>query len=310
MTEILIIDDSKLIAEFGRNILTEKGFEISYAPDGVIGLEKAKAENPDLILLDIVMPGLDGYEVCERLKADPDTKDIPIIMLTSKGEPADRIKGLELGAVDYVTKPFDAGELIARVTNQIRIKELYQALQEKNRQLQEMANKDGLTNLYNHRFFHEHLARDVHRAQRYFESLSCIFIDIDHFKHFNDTYGHQAGDQILKTLGALLLDSVRASDLAARYGGEEFAVILHYADLETACAVAERLRKLVASHAFRINEKEFHITISLGIAAIPHPKIANPRELVDAADQALYNAKKNGRNRVEVFNEVTLPSPN
>jgi len=310
MNKILIIDDSKLIAEFGRSILTGKGFEISYAPDGLIGLEKAQAESPDLILLDIVMPGLDGYQVCEKLKADTATKDIPVIMLTSKGEPADKIKGLELGAVDYVTKPFDAGELIARVTNQICIKELHQALQEKNRQLQEMADKDGLTNLYNHRFFHEYLARDVHRAQRYFESLSCIFIDIDHFKHFNDTYGHQAGDEILKTLGALLLNSIRASDLAARYGGEEFAVILHYTDLETARAVAERLRELVASHAFRINEKEFHITISIGVAAIPHPKIANLQKLVDAADQALYSAKRNGRNRVEVFNEVTSPSPN
>lgn len=305
MAKILIIDDSKLIAEFGKSILTGKGFEISYAPDGLIGLKKAKVEKPDLILLDIVMPGLDGYKVCEKLKADPDTKNLPVIMLTSKGEPADKIKGLGLGAVDYITKPFDAGELIARVTTQIRIKELYEALQEKNRQLQEMANKDGLTNLYNHRFFHEHLAKDVQRAQRYFEPLSCIFIDIDHFKHFNDTYGHQTGDQILKTLGALLLDSIRASDLAARYGGEEFAVILHYADLETARAVAERLRKMVASRTFRIDEKEFHITISIGVATIPHPKITNPQDLVDAADQALYNAKKNGRNRVEVFNEGT-----
>ncbi|MGB9497422.1 MAG: diguanylate cyclase [Dissulfuribacterales bacterium] len=301
MARILIVDDSRLIAHVAKTILTKQGHEVILAQDGLAGLQAAKSEHPDLILLDLIMPVMDGYQVCQGLKEEDSTKEIPIIMLTSKAEPADKVKGLELGALDYVVKPFDEGELIARVNIQLRLKQLYEALQEKNRQLRELANRDGLTGLYNHRYFHEQLSKDFLRARRYHESLSCILLDIDYFKKFNDTYGHQTGDIVLSTLGQVIRDSIRDSDFAARYGGEEFALVLYHADRPTAVNVAERLRQMVEHCEVRDKDHVLHVTISLGVATFPHEQISNPRQIVECADKALYKAKENGRNRVEYF---------
>ena len=301
MARILIVDDSRLIAHVAKTILTKQGHEVILAQDGLAGLQAAKSEHPDLILLDLIMPVMDGYRVCQGLKEEDSTKEIPIIMLTSKAEPADKVKGLELGALDYVVKPFDEGELIARVNIQLRLKQLYEALQEKNRQLRELANRDGLTGLYNHRYFHEQLSKDFLRARRYHESLSCILLDIDYFKKFNDTYGHQTGDIVLSTLGQVIRDSIRDSDFAARYGGEEFALVLYHADRPTAVNVAERLRQMVEHCEVRDKDHVLHVTISLGVATFPHEQISNPKQIVECADKALYKAKENGRNRVEYF---------
>ncbi len=301
MARILIVDDSRLIAHVAKTILTKQGHEVILAQDGLAGLQAAKSEHPDLILLDLIMPVMDGYQVCQGLKEEDSTKEIPIIMLTSKAEPADKVKGLELGALDYVVKPFDEGELIARVNIQLRLKQLYEVLQEKNRQLRELANRDGLTGLYNHRYFHEQLSKDFLRARRYHESLSCILLDIDYFKKFNDTYGHQTGDIVLSTLGQVIRDSIRDSDFAARYGGEEFALVLYHADRPTAINVAERLRQMVEHCEVRDKDHVLHVTISLGVATFPHEQISNPKQIVECADKALYKAKENGRNRVEYF---------
>ena len=301
MARILIVDDSRLIAHVAKTILTKQGHEVILAQDGLAGLQAAKSEHPDLILLDLIMPVMDGYRVCQGLKEEDSTKEIPIIMLTSKAEPADKVKSLELGALDYVVKPFDEGELIARVNIQLRLKQLYEALQEKNRQLRELANRDGLTGLYNHRYFHEQLSKDFLRARRYHESLSCILLDIDYFKKFNDTYGHQTGDIVLSTLGQVIRDSIRDSDFAARYGGEEFALVLYHADRPTAVNVAERLRQMVEHCEVRDKDHVLHVTISLGVATFPHEQISNPKQIVECADKALYKAKENGRNRVEYF---------
>ncbi|MES0349685.1 MAG: diguanylate cyclase [Desulfobacteria bacterium] len=301
MGKILIVDDSRLIAHVAKTMLTKRGHEIILAQDGKAGLEAAKSEKPDIILLDVIMPIMDGYEVCEHLKEDDSTKEIPIIMVTSKAEAADKVKGLELGALDYVTKPFDEGELIARVNIHLRLRELYEAVQEQNRQLQEMANRDGLTGLYNHRYFHEQLSQDFLRAKRYHENLSCVLFDIDFFKKFNDTYGHQTGDIVLKALASVVQRATRESDLSARYGGEEFALILYHTDGPAAYEAAERLRKMVESHEVQDNGNVLRVTISVGVATFPHEKVHDSKELVDYADQALYKAKDNGRNRVEVF---------
>ncbi|MES0362697.1 MAG: diguanylate cyclase [Desulfobacteria bacterium] len=301
MGKILIVDDSRLIAHVAKTMLTKRGHEIILAQDGKAGLEAAKSEKPDIILLDVIMPIMDGYEVCEHLKEDDSTKEIPIIMVTSKAEAADKVKGLELGALDYVTKPFDEGELIARVNIHLRLRELYEAVQEQNRQLQEMANRDGLTGLYNHRYFHEQLSQDFLRAKRYHENLSCVLFDIDFFKKFNDTYGHQTGDIVLKALASVVQRATRESDLSARYGGEEFALILYHTDGPAAYEAAERLRKMVESHEVQDNGNVLRVTISIGVATFPHERVHDAKELVDYADQALYKAKDNGRNRVEVF---------
>jgi len=267
MAKVLVIDDSRLIAHVAKTILANRGHEVILAQDGLTGLGAARSEEPDMILLDLIMPVMDGYDVCQRLKERDSTKEIPIIMLTSKAEPSDKVKGLEMGASDYVTKPFDEGELIARVNLQLRLK--------------------------------EQLSKDFLRARRYHESLSCVLIDIDYFKKFNDTHGHQAGDVLLSTLGRIIEDSIRDSDLAARYGGEEFALILYHTNGPGAYHVAERLRQMVENHEVHDKGKVLHVTISLGVAAFPHEQIRDSREMVECADQALYKAKENGRNRVE-----------
>lgn len=301
MGKILIVDDSRLIAHVAKTMLTKRGHEVILAQDGKAGLEAAKSEQPDIILLDLIMPIMDGYEVCEHLKEDDSTKEIPIIMVTSKAETADKVKGLEMGALDYVAKPFDEGELIARVNIHLRLRELYVTVQEQNRQLQEMANRDGLTGLYNHRYFHEQLSQDFLRAKRYHENLSCILFDIDFFKKFNDTYGHQTGDVVLRALATVIQRATRESDLAARYGGEEFAIVLYYTDGAAAYQAAERLRTMVESHEVQDNGNVLRVTISVGVATFPHEKIHDSKELIEHADQALYKAKDNGRNRVEAF---------
>lgn len=304
MPTILVIDDSKLIAHVAKNILSKQGHEVLLAEDGETGLDIAKDNKPDLILLDLILPGIDGYGVCERIKNDSNIADIPVIMLTSKAEHADKVRGLELGASDYVTKPFDEGELVARVNTHLRIKELQESLQEKNRQLLEMANRDGLTGLYNHRYFQETLSKDFQRAVRYKESLSCIMFDIDHFKKFNDTYGHQTGDVVLKTLGGLIKELMRDSDLAARYGGEEFTLILYHTTKNDAVMIAERLRKTVEQHKFKSEDLILNVTISIGVASYYHPDIQDAKTLIECADKALYRAKEEGRNRVIAFWEI------
>lgn len=301
MAKILIIDDSNLIVHVARNILTKSGHEVVSAQDGMAGLQTAKAELPDLILLDLIMPVMDGYKVCQELGKTPVTKGIPIIMLTSKAEPSDKVKGLEMGALDYVAKPFDEGELVARVNTQLRIKELYQTLQEKNRLLREMANRDGLTELYNHRYFQDNLSKDFLRAKRYHDFLSCALLDIDHFKKFNDIYGHQSGDKILSDLARLIEGSIRDSDMCARYGGEEFALVLYHTDEAAAFYLADRIRQSVEKHGFQVTGKILNVTVSIGIATYPNKKISSHAELIKCADQALYRAKGNGRNRVEAF---------
>jgi diguanylate cyclase (GGDEF)-like protein len=306
MSTILVIDDSKLIAHVAKNILTKRGHEVLLAGDGETGFDIAKNNEPDLILLDLILPGIDGYEVCKQVKNYSATADIPIIMLTSKAEHADKVRGLELGASDYVTKPFDEGELVARVNTHLRIKELHESLQEKNRQLREMANRDGLTGLYNHRYFQESAAKDFQRAVRYNESLACVLFDIDHFKKFNDTYGHPIGDVVLRTLGGLVKDLMRDSDLAARYGGEEFALLLYHTEAKDAYNIAERLRKTVEEHKFQAEDLVLSVNISIGVACYYHPEITDAKSLIECADKALYRAKEEGRNRVIGFWEIQL----
>jgi len=301
-TIVLVIDDSKSIAEFCRQILDPRGIQVIWSSDGLKGLEEAKRANPDLILLDVVMPNLDGYKTLQRLKQVEITSDIPVIMFSTMKEAMDKIKGLELGAVDYIAKPFDAGELIARVNTQLRLKRLHDALLEKTERLSKLADKDGLTGLYNHRYFQDKLTEEFIRAKRYELPLSNILMDIDYFKKINDTYGHAAGDVVLKGIGSMLKGSTRKDiDTPARYGGEEFAIILPHTELSKALKVAERLRKAVAEHPFKVPSGQVSITVSFGVAAIPHPEINDKQTLIKASDEALYRAKEKGRNRVEAY---------
>ena len=299
--KVLVIDDNAVIIRLASLLLAKKGHCVETATNGPQGIAVAKSFKPHVILLDVMMPEIDGYEVCRCLKADADTKDIPIIILTSRAEIVDKVKGLELGAADYVQKPFDHEELQARVTTQVKMKILWDELQEKNKLLEELVKKDGLTNLYNHRYFHDRMVEEFNRCKRYGLSVSCVFMDIDFFKKINDTYGHQAGDEILKKLAEIILANIRDVDIAARYGGEEFALILPHTSIANAAKFSERVRSSVDETDFRFDGNSIKVTVSLGIASFPAHHPNTHTDIIRFADEALYAAKTAGRNRVELY---------
>lgn len=291
---ILIVDDVPTNVQILAEALSSI-YRIKVANNGMDALKVAQRDQPDLILLDVMMPNMDGFEVCKRLKADAETSKIPIIFVTAKNANSDEELGLNLGAVDYITKPFVIPIAKARIRNHIRLKQQADLLES-------LSLLDALTGIPNRRRFDETLALELKRAMRDVAPLSLLMIDIDHFKQYNDYYGHGSGDVCLQTVAAELSKGViRPSDLVARYGGEEFVVILPKTDLAAAFQIAERLRerieKLSLPHAY--SEAESIVTISIGVASqSPKPEDLLPQVLIDAADKALYMAKENGRNRV------------
>jgi len=299
--KVLVIDDNAVIIRLASLLLAKKGHSVKTATNGSDGIALARSFKPHVILLDVMMPEIDGYEVCRCLKADEDTKDIPIIILTSRAEIIDKVKGLELGAADYVQKPFDHEELQARVATQVKMKILWDDLQEKNKLLEELVKKDGLTNLYNHRYFHDRMVEEFNRCKRYGLSVSCVLMDIDFFKKINDTYGHQAGDEILRKLAEIILANVRDVDIAARYGGEEFALILPHTSIENAAKFSERVRNSVDETDFQFGGNSIKVTVSLGVASFPGNDPNTHTDIIRFADEALYAAKTAGRNRVELY---------
>jgi diguanylate cyclase (GGDEF)-like protein len=263
--------------------------------DGASALEQAFTDSPDLILLDVLMPGLDGYEVCRRLKQDPRTAHIPVIFLTNLSEEEDEKAGLEAGAIDYIAKPFRLPIVKARVRNHLELKR-------RGDLLEQLAGLDGLTGIANRRRFDDMLAAEWHRAQRHDAPLALIMIDIDFFKAYNDHYGHPQGDDCLRRVAsAMTMVLRRASDFLARYGGEEFAVILADTPLEEALLVAEHMRSRIEEQAIPHGYSAIapYITISLGVAAQVPSQQDSAADLLAAADAALYRAKAAGRNRVE-----------
>jgi two-component system, cell cycle response regulator len=220
-------------------------------------------------------------------------------MLTGEDEQEDKVEGLELGADDYITKPFQYPELLARIRAGKRIVDLQKELLETNKRLELLSITDGLTKLHNHRHFQDELNRAFEESARYERPLSMAMVDIDFFKKVNDTYGHAVGDEVLQFVSKLFRESIRATDLAARYGGEEFAVMMPETELADAVTFAEKIRTLVEATAIPTQAGPVSVTVSVGVASVPHSRIHTPRELVVAADKALYRAKKNGRNQVQ-----------
>lgn len=290
---ILIVDDMPInIQVLARPLKSD--YNIKIATNGEMALKIAASRNPpDLILLDIIMPEMDGYEVCKRLKRDPRTQNIPVIFITAKSDVEDETRGLELGAVDYITKPFQIPIVKARVKTQINLKR-------KSDLLESLAALDALTEIANRRRFDEVLEAEWNRARRANTPLSLIIMDVDYFKKYNDIYGHAAGDDCLKRVAqALKYGLRRSSDYIARYGGEEFAVVLPGTDAEAAARVAEQLVGGIASLAIPHSDSEASncITISAGSATIVPDDELSPRTLLEAADKMLYDAKRTGRNR-------------
>lgn len=299
---ILVVDDNLDNLEVLATRLRFRGYTVETATSGEEALARVAEDPPDLILLDVMMPGLDGYEVARRIRADPNLPFIPIILVTARDSTQDKVAGLDAGADDYLTKPINYPELEARVRAMLRIKELQGELEEKNRELARLSISDGLTGLYNHRHIQEVVHEEFERAKRTREPLSVVMFDLDHFKRVNDTYGHQVGDRVLQEMARILRSTAREIDKLGRYGGEEFIAVLPDTGIDDAVTFAERVRERVERHPFDVGRGQpIHLTVSAGVATYPHPAVYNPKTLIHRADQALYAAKNAGRNRVMRF---------
>jgi diguanylate cyclase (GGDEF)-like protein len=300
-SRVLIVDDHEDNVEVIRARLEASGYQVESAADGEEALDRVRQRPPDLILLDVMMPRIDGMEVARRIKADETLPFIPIIMQTALDTVEHKVEGLGAGADDYVTKPINFAELEARVKSMLRIKVLQDELARANDELRRMAVTDSLTGLHNRRNVELLLHDMFEHSVRLHEPLACAMFDLDHFKSVNDTYGHQAGDAVLQQLAGILKASAREIDKVGRYGGEEFIILLPGTVLDAAVTFAERTRQQVESHTFTFEGGSLRRTLSCGVAAFPHPRISHREALVKAADDALYVAKGLGRNRVVRF---------
>lgn len=291
--KVLVVDDERFNLNTLHGLLRDD-YKIMVATDGEQGIKAAISGRPDLILLDITMPGMDGFQVFAALQAEPLTQGIPVIFITALGDAADETRGLELGAADYIVKPFNPSVVRARVRTQVR-------LRQQTALLESYSFRDGLTGLANRRAFDERLAVEWSRGARGGHPLSVILIDVDFFKRYNDHHGHLAGDECLRSVGGALQAALhRGGDLAARYGGEEFVVLLPETDLEGAGRLGESLCTTVARLGIAHGDSPVapHVTVSAGVASIV-PLLGQPvAPLLALADQMLYRSKRQGRNQV------------
>ena len=304
--KILVVDDSRTQLDWLVQVLERDGYEVRTAMDGKEAIRKVRTELPDLVLLDMILPDMDGLEVLRIIKARPDEEFIPVIILSVKSDLDSKVAGLRIGADDFLAKPFAEAEILARCAAMLRIKNLQDQLRKTQQKLTEQAITDELTGLKNRRAFDERLQEEFRRAQRYSDPVSLIMIDLDHFKRVNDRYGHPFGDVVLRGSAEEIRASTRDPDICARYGGEEFAVILPKTHLAGALTVAERVWKQLSSREFAAPEgapddSRLRITASLGVAFYPSKDISTPELLLRFADEALYQAKRAGRNTICLY---------
>jgi two-component system, cell cycle response regulator len=302
--KILLVEDNEVQAVTTQKALQESGYDVVWVEDGVSAIKAVVSAPPDVVLLDIILPGMSGTEVCRLIKYHNDTKGIPVIMLTAMGSVDDMAAGIKAGADDYLPKPCNDIELNSKIYAVLRTKALQDELRQKNKQLGEllakveaMAITDPLTGLYNRRHFEAVLETELKKAQLYKFPVSCFMLDIDFFKAVNDTYGHKAGDIVLIELSNIVRNSVRDIDTVARWGGEEFVAVLPSTGKDQGLIVAQRILDKVSAHKFD-QLPDLRITASIGFVYSMH-SLNSKEEFVDASDRALYEAKKNGRNRIE-----------
>ncbi len=308
--KILVVEDSRTQRDSLVEVLARDGYEVSTAGEGKEAIRKVRADPPDLVLLDMILPDMDGLEVLRILKAQDGF--IPIILLSVKSDLDSRVAGLRIGADDFLAKPFAEPEILARAAAMLRIKSLQDEVRAQKQRLEELSVTDGLTGLSNHRHFQETLRKEFGRAQRYSDPLSLIMIDLDHFKRVNDQHGHPFGDKVLNESARLIQGSLRDADTAARYGGEEFAIILPKTVMTGALAVAERIHRQMNEHVFREEapatrpggaaprQVAERVTASFGVASYPSREITSADLLIRYADEALYRAKRE-RNAICVY---------
>jgi two-component system cell cycle response regulator len=294
---VMVADDDDLTRAMLGSWLLGSGFGVVEARDGEEALRLAGQRAPDLLLVDLIMPGLDGYEVCRAIQADGKAPP-PVIFITAHDETGRRDTGLDAGAVDFIVKPFEQEELIARVRGALRTKTVRDGLANQ-------AAHDSLTGLLNRRELDARADEVVALAQRHGRPLSCLLLDLDHFKEVNDVHGHAAGDQVLRETGRRLATACRISDVVARYGGEEFVLLLPETPLEAAVVLADKLRSALSGTPFGAGDPPITMRASIGVATLTAAMPA-PSSLLAAADKALYRAKELGRDRTELYDAEGL----
>ncbi|OGF64043.1 MAG: hypothetical protein A2Y62_15350 [Candidatus Fischerbacteria bacterium RBG_13_37_8] len=297
---LLIVDDSDNIRKVIKNTLSEEKLfaEFYEAADGLSGFKNMLDYAPDMVIVDLIMPCYDGFAFLKMKSANPQLNDIPVIVLTSKDDVSSKIESLGKGASDYITKPFNEKELLARIKIHLKIKILQDELKKTNAMLHKLSITDELTKIYNRRFLLQRFKEEYQRAIRYSEKLSLIIIDLDNFKQINDNYGHQTGDKVLIKVAKLMKEQLRACDVIGRYGGEEFVIVLPYTDSKGSYILAERIRASLENNCFTIAKNTITLTLSAGINSYPEKNSHSLEHFIKEADEALYKAKKLGKNQV------------
>jgi two-component system cell cycle response regulator len=296
-TRVLIVQAEASERAFQRSLFVEAGMSVVEAGSGAQALDYLATDRPDLVVLGRTLPDMDGLDLLPRLKTG-ELDFVPVLVASHRSETAERVRGLQLGADDYVPRPCDPAELLARARALLRTKQTHDRIRKLQLTLEQMVVSDPLTGLHNRRYLMDRLLQEMQRSDRHGEPLAFAMIDLDGFKPINDLYGHVLGDKVLRTVGNAISRSIRVSDIAARYGGDEFAVILPQTPPEGAMRVCERLLRAISEAGFQDDSgKTCRVTASLGLAYYPADDVETPEDLVHSADGALYGAKRSGKNR-------------
>jgi two-component system cell cycle response regulator len=308
--KILIADDSIVSRHLLEATLRKWGYDVMVACDGAEALELLQRQDaPSLIILDWMMPGMTGVEVCRRIRQRDSEPYTYILLLTSKSQKEDLIEGMDAGADDYITKPFDQNELQVRLRAGTRLVDLQSQLLKAREDLRDQATRDSLTHLWNRSSILGELGRELARSERESRPLGVVIVDLDHFKQINDTYGHLAGDAVLREAARRMQNGIRQYDSIGRYGGEEFLILLPGCGEPEIFAQADRLRKQLAQAEMSVNDCSVRVTASFGVTTALPGERCTEESLIRKADEALYVAKKSGRNRVEIFTCRSEPAP-
>lgn len=298
--EILVVDDSPVYHKLFEQILSDRKYSLSFACNGTEALQIYREKAPGIVITDLVMPGISGLELCEHIRADKTSPYTYVILMTGNKEKDGVVKGLEAGADDYLIKPFDSSEMIARIGVGLRVTELHRKLEEKSAQLEEAATTDSLTGLPNRRAIEEWANKQLKGAARHGFPVWVVLGDLDSFKEINDTFGHEAGDTVLRTFANTLKRLTRISDMCGRLGGDEFLIVISHVSADNIDLAINRFREMFSALSFPFLGQSLSVTATFGVAGSESGDLKDFDALVRKADEMLYEAKRAGRNCVRV----------